>query len=64
MCQPEDEHRITGDWLLPDAVPSTHVTDVGDRGLFDEAISQRNRYQRDKWRILAKPDGMFARIFQ
>src|ERR1700733_3447810 len=64
MCQPVDEHRITGDWLLLDAVPSPHVTDVGDRGLFDAAISQRDRKQRDKWRILAKPDGMFAGIFQ
>jgi hypothetical protein len=43
MCQPEDEHRITGDWLLPDAVRSPHVTDVEYRGLFDEAISQRDR---------------------
>jgi hypothetical protein len=34
------------------------------RGLFDAAISQRDRKQRDKWRILAKPDGMFAGIFQ
>ena len=34
------------------------------RGLFDETISQRSREQRDKWRILAKPDGLFAGIFQ
>jgi hypothetical protein len=29
MCQPENEHRITGDGLLPDAVPSPYVTDAG-----------------------------------
>jgi hypothetical protein len=34
------------------------------RGLFDEATSQRDRQQRSKWRVLAKPHGLFAGIFQ
>ena len=52
----------TGSSQTPLRLPMSPMSEY--RGLFDEAISQRDRKQRDKWRILAKPDGMFAGILQ